>query len=54
MEAHAHRGAKDGAGAEAVGEDVAVVVPAVLQAQLADALQLHLLAAAPLHPPCKA
>ena len=51
--ASTHRGAKDSGGGEAVWEDVPCVVPAVVQAEHSQAYHIHLLAAAPFHPPCR-
>lgn len=48
----AHRGAEDSARCEAIGEDVAGVVPPRIQAQRPQAHDVHLLAAAPLYAPC--
>ena len=48
----AHRGAEDGLRAEALGEDVAPVVPAGVQAQAPHRHHVHLLAAAALDAAC--
>ena len=48
----AHGRAKDGAGGEAVREDVARIVPSGVQAKRPQADYVHLLAAAPLDAPC--
>ena len=47
-----HRAAEDGAADEALGEDVAGVVPAGVQPEAAHRHQIHLLVAAALHTPC--
>lgn len=51
--ASTHRGAKDSGGGEAVREDVPRIMPAVVQAEHSQAYHIHLLAAAPLDPPCR-
>ncbi len=53
MSGDAHRGTEDSAGAKSFRKDVSIVVPSRVQPQLSDAQQLDLLAAAPLHAPCK-